>query len=224
MDFLSLSRGGKFDDAKQPLVGWAAYPYTGRSGYECMPGYISDDIGPFGRNVETRCADKSGRERRRIHHPGGGYRRHPRVFNRRKPLLRAGKADIIGAARQSLADPDWYLKLRLGKGGPDKSVRIYQLLRGAGYQAQTGNLPVVGTGCSWMHRTLHCPGTAGAGWLRPTGTAQVKCILPDPAHPCWRSLISSRVLQSMHKVAVRSCFKPFKSNLTAADLTVTVIA
>ncbi|NCZ64718.1 MAG: NADH:flavin oxidoreductase, partial [Cellvibrionales bacterium] len=27
MDFLSLSRGGKFDDAKQPKVGWAAYPY-----------------------------------------------------------------------------------------------------------------------------------------------------------------------------------------------------
>ena len=32
MDFLSLSRGGKFEDAKQPKVGWAAYPYTGPSG------------------------------------------------------------------------------------------------------------------------------------------------------------------------------------------------
>ena len=42
MDFISLSRGGKFDDAKQPKVGWAAYPYTGRSGYECMPQYLSD--------------------------------------------------------------------------------------------------------------------------------------------------------------------------------------
>src|SRR4029078_7404526 len=29
MDFLSTSRGGKFDDAKQPSVGAAAYPYTG---------------------------------------------------------------------------------------------------------------------------------------------------------------------------------------------------
>ena len=28
MDFLSLSRGGKFDDAKQPRVGSAVYPYT----------------------------------------------------------------------------------------------------------------------------------------------------------------------------------------------------
>jgi len=36
-DFLSLSRGGKFDDARQPKIGEAAYPYTGRSGYECMP-------------------------------------------------------------------------------------------------------------------------------------------------------------------------------------------
>ena len=37
MDFLSLSRGGKFEDAKQPRVGASAYPYTGPSGHECMP-------------------------------------------------------------------------------------------------------------------------------------------------------------------------------------------
>src|SRR5690606_2689095 len=37
MDFLSLSRGGKFEDAQEPKVGWAAYPYTGPSGYDCMP-------------------------------------------------------------------------------------------------------------------------------------------------------------------------------------------
>ena len=54
MDFLSLSRGGKFDDAKQPKVGWAAYPYTGRSGYECMPAYLSDERGPWGRNSRAR--------------------------------------------------------------------------------------------------------------------------------------------------------------------------
>ena len=28
----------------------------------------------------------------------------------------AADADIIGAARQSLADPDWFLKMRLGRG------------------------------------------------------------------------------------------------------------
>ena len=56
MDFLSTSRGGKFDDAKQPAVGGAAYPYTGQSGYECMPQYISDERGPFGRNAEPTAA------------------------------------------------------------------------------------------------------------------------------------------------------------------------
>ena len=51
LDWLSLSRGGKFEDAKAPKIGWAAYPYTGPSGYECMPTAISDAFGPFGRNV-----------------------------------------------------------------------------------------------------------------------------------------------------------------------------
>ena len=53
MDYISLSRGGKFDDAKQPAVGQVAYPYTGPSGYECMPSVISDPFGPFGRNLEA---------------------------------------------------------------------------------------------------------------------------------------------------------------------------
>src|SRR4029079_2526012 len=51
MDFISTSRGGKFDDAKQPSVGAAAYPYTGPRGDECMAEIISDERGPFGRNV-----------------------------------------------------------------------------------------------------------------------------------------------------------------------------
>ena len=115
MDFLSLSRGGKFDDAKQPLVGWAAYPYTGRSGYECMPGYISDETGPFGRNVgpvaQIKAAVNSAGYATPVVVIGGIH-----GFRQAEDLLRQGKADIIGAARQSLADPDWFLKLRLGKG------------------------------------------------------------------------------------------------------------
>ena len=31
-------------------------------------------------------------------------------------ILVEGKADIVGAARQSLADPDWFRKVRLGRG------------------------------------------------------------------------------------------------------------
>src|SRR5258708_35808128 len=51
MDYLSISKGGKFEDAEQPKVGQAVYPYTGQSGYECMPTTLSDARGPFGRSI-----------------------------------------------------------------------------------------------------------------------------------------------------------------------------
>jgi 2,4-dienoyl-CoA reductase-like NADH-dependent reductase (Old Yellow Enzyme family) len=115
MDYLSLSRGGRFEDAKQPRVGWARYPYTGPSGYECMPTVRSDERGPFGRN---RAATRAVREA--VHAAGcetpivmsGGIS----TFEQAEELLRSGVADIIASARQSLADPDWFRKLRLGLG------------------------------------------------------------------------------------------------------------
>src|SRR5205823_9160148 len=51
VNYLSVSKGGRFEDARQPKVGEVVYPYTGRSGYECMPTVLSDSRGPFGRNV-----------------------------------------------------------------------------------------------------------------------------------------------------------------------------
>ena len=57
-DFLSLSKGGKFEDAQEPKVGQAVYPYTGQSGYECMPTVLSDAAGPFGRSVPLVAAIK----------------------------------------------------------------------------------------------------------------------------------------------------------------------
>jgi 2,4-dienoyl-CoA reductase-like NADH-dependent reductase (Old Yellow Enzyme family) len=116
MDFLSLSRGGRFEDAQQPSVGAAAYPYTGPSGYECMPQYVSDEQGPFGRNIEPVAAIRSAVR-------GAGYET-PVVmtggihgFQQAEGVLTDGKGDIVGFARQALADPDWFLKVRLGKGG-----------------------------------------------------------------------------------------------------------
>ncbi len=115
MDFLSLSRGGKFDDAKQPKIGWAAYPYTGRSGYECMPGYISDEQGPYGRNIKPSSSIRVALNEHNLKTPvvmAGG------IFNFRQAedVLKKEQADIIGFARQSLADPDWFEKVRLGLG------------------------------------------------------------------------------------------------------------
>jgi 2,4-dienoyl-CoA reductase-like NADH-dependent reductase (Old Yellow Enzyme family) len=115
MDFLSLSRGGKFDDAKQPAVGWAAYPYTGPSGYECMPQYVSDERGPFGRNVDPTSAIRAAVRAAGCATPvvvTGGIH----GFDQAEALLAEDKADIVGFARQSLADPDWFLKVRLGRG------------------------------------------------------------------------------------------------------------
>jgi 2,4-dienoyl-CoA reductase-like NADH-dependent reductase (Old Yellow Enzyme family) len=115
MDFLSTSRGGKFDDAKQPGVGWAAYPYTGPSGYECMPQYISDARGPFGRNVAATAAIRAAVRAAGHHTPivcTGGIHN----FEMAEALLVDGACDIVGAARQSLADPDWFHKLSQGRG------------------------------------------------------------------------------------------------------------
>jgi 2,4-dienoyl-CoA reductase-like NADH-dependent reductase (Old Yellow Enzyme family) len=115
MDFVSLSRGGKFEDAKQPKVGWAAYPYTGRSGWECMPTVLADQAGPFGRNVEPAARIRSAIRADGRPTPvvvAGGIQ----SFEQAEAILASGEADIIGAARQSLADPDWFLKARLGFG------------------------------------------------------------------------------------------------------------
>ncbi len=37
-------------------------------------------------------------------------------FDQAEELLLSGRADVVAAARQSLADPDWLLKTRLGRG------------------------------------------------------------------------------------------------------------
>jgi 2,4-dienoyl-CoA reductase-like NADH-dependent reductase (Old Yellow Enzyme family) len=114
-DFLSLSKGGKFEDAQQPKVGQAVYPYTGQSGYECMPTVLSDETGPFGRSVPLVAAIK-----RAVNAAGfatpvvatGGIS----TFEQAEEILRLGHADIVGMARQALADPDWFMKVRLGRG------------------------------------------------------------------------------------------------------------
>jgi 2,4-dienoyl-CoA reductase-like NADH-dependent reductase (Old Yellow Enzyme family) len=115
MDFLSLSKGGKFEDAQQPKVGQAVYPYTGQSGYECMPTVLSDEAGPFGRSVPLVATIK-----RAVNDAGfktpvvatGGLT----TFEQAETILQRGQADIAGLARQALADPDWFIKVKLGRG------------------------------------------------------------------------------------------------------------
>ncbi|HEY3579137.1 MAG TPA: NADH:flavin oxidoreductase [Pyrinomonadaceae bacterium] len=107
-DFLSLSRGGKFEDAQQPKVGQAVYPYTGQSGYECMPTVLSDETGPFGRSVPLVAAIKRSVNSAGFQTPivaTGGIS----TFEQAEEILRLDQADIVGMARQALADPDWFV-------------------------------------------------------------------------------------------------------------------
>jgi 2,4-dienoyl-CoA reductase-like NADH-dependent reductase (Old Yellow Enzyme family) len=114
-DYLSISKGGKFEDASQPKVGQAVYPYTGQSGYECMPTTLSDERGPFSRNVPLVAAINRAVKRAGFQTPlvaAGGLT----TFEQAEGILQRGEADIAALARQALADPDWFLKVKLGQG------------------------------------------------------------------------------------------------------------
>lgn len=114
-DYLSVSKGGKFEDAEQPKIGAAVYPYTGQSGYECMPTTLSDQRGPFGRAVPLVRQIKHAVNAAGFTTPivaTGGIT----TFEQAEGILRSSDADIIGMARQALADPDWFRKVRRGRG------------------------------------------------------------------------------------------------------------
>jgi dimethylglycine catabolism A len=114
-DYLSISKGGKFEDAEQPKVGQAVYPYTGQSGYECMPTTLSDERGPFSRSVPLVAEIKRAVNAAGFQIPivaTGGIT----TFDQAEAILQQGDADIIGMARQALADPDWFIKVKTGHG------------------------------------------------------------------------------------------------------------
>jgi 2,4-dienoyl-CoA reductase-like NADH-dependent reductase (Old Yellow Enzyme family) len=80
-----------------------------------MPTVISDQRGPFSRNVPLaaairRAVREAGCETPVVTSGGIG------TFEEAEAILARGDADIIGMARASLADPDWFLKVRLGRG------------------------------------------------------------------------------------------------------------
>jgi len=75
----------------------------------------SDERGPFGRNVNLSAA-----VRKIVREAGyatpivasGGIC----TFEQAEAILESGEADIVAAARQTLADPDWFLKMKSGHG------------------------------------------------------------------------------------------------------------
>ena len=104
--YLSLSVGGKFDDAVH-MPGQVLYPYTGYSGDRCMPGdwyppaphaQFSADIKSF---IKRHGYDTPVATAGKISDPDDAER-----------LVASGAVDIIGIARGLLADPDWPHKVR----------------------------------------------------------------------------------------------------------------
>ena len=100
-DYLLISKGGKSRMRSSRKSGRPVYPYTGQSGYECMPTVISDARARsraaslwFRHQACGQCggSDSAANRRRRYHNLRAG-RKHPQ----------RGEADIAGFARQALA-------------------------------------------------------------------------------------------------------------------------
>jgi 2,4-dienoyl-CoA reductase-like NADH-dependent reductase (Old Yellow Enzyme family) len=71
--------------------------------------------GPFGRNVPLAAAVRLAVREAGFATPvvaAGGIA----TFAQAEGILERGEADIVASARQSLADPDWLKKIRLGRG------------------------------------------------------------------------------------------------------------
>jgi len=102
LDFLSVSRGGKFEDAKQPPVGEAMYPYTGHSGAACIPRNKKD---PFAVNTHLATGIREAVRAAGFAIPvvtSGKIH----TFEQAESILRDERADLVGMARALLADPD----------------------------------------------------------------------------------------------------------------------
>ncbi|MFI5266038.1 MAG: NADH:flavin oxidoreductase, partial [Chloroflexota bacterium] len=117
LDFLSISRGGKFDDAKQPKVGEAAYPYTGYSGQVCMP---RNKKMAFGVNAYLAEGIRASVRSAGMSVPVIGTGKIV-TFDMAEQMLLRQKMDVVGMARALLADPDLPRKWLAGE---DDELRV----------------------------------------------------------------------------------------------------
>ncbi|MBM4368311.1 MAG: NADH:flavin oxidoreductase [Deltaproteobacteria bacterium] len=110
VDFISVSRGGRFEDAKRPAVGEAAYPYTGHSGLMCMPTFKF----PEAHNLYLPSTVRAAVRAAGFSTPVVGAGRI-NTYPVAESALQQGHCDLVGMARGLLADPDWPQKVRAGQ-------------------------------------------------------------------------------------------------------------
>jgi 2,4-dienoyl-CoA reductase-like NADH-dependent reductase (Old Yellow Enzyme family) len=108
-DYVSVSAGGKFEDAVHK-PGEPLYPYTGYSGDRCMPGKAYPD----GYNLYLPTGIRQALHAHglaSVRVVGTGKIWAP---DHAEQLVRE-QVDLVGMARQLLADPDWPAKVRRGR-------------------------------------------------------------------------------------------------------------
>lgn len=115
VDYVSLSAGGKFEDARV-TPGEPLYPYTGYSGDRCMPGSAYPD----GANLYIPQAVRAALRAAGLETPVVAV---GKIGTRElaEQVVASGQGDLVGMARALLADPDLPKKWREGR--EDKVVR-----------------------------------------------------------------------------------------------------
>jgi 2,4-dienoyl-CoA reductase-like NADH-dependent reductase (Old Yellow Enzyme family) len=110
-DYISLSAGGKFEDARK-IEGEPLYPYTGYSGDRCMPGSTYPD----GANLYIPEAVRAYLRARGVETPIVAVGKIG-TMALAEHVIASGKGDLVGMARALLADPDLPKKWRSGREG-----------------------------------------------------------------------------------------------------------
>lgn len=115
VDYISLSAGGKFEDARV-IEGEPLYPYTGYSGDRCMPG----NNYPDGANLYIPKSIRAALREAGLSTPVVAAGKIGTLELAEK-VLADGDGDLIGMARALLADPD--LPNKWKSGNEDRVVR-----------------------------------------------------------------------------------------------------
>ena len=108
-DYISLSAGGKFEDARH-IPGEPLYPYTGYSGDRCMPGSnYPDGANLYIPEAVRACVRAAGLQTPIVAAGKIG------TLELAEKVLERGQGDMIGMARALLADPDLPKKWQRGR-------------------------------------------------------------------------------------------------------------
>jgi len=109
-DYISVSAGSRFEDARIPAEGNPPDPMSGYSGHRMSPWYWWPD----GTHVYLAEGIRKAVRDAGFDTPiiTAGKIREPKHA---EEILAQGKADIIGLCRSLLADPDWPIKAKEGR-------------------------------------------------------------------------------------------------------------